>query len=179
VSILERGYSAGLRRSGIHPYADQEGVGDEVRERGGALQALVGVARAQVTHDLRRNLRLSLVGLAYENEYQGVSILERGYSGTIVSATPVEAPTRTEVRAVAAQITAPSTTGPVSEVSGGVLSRSYVDPRLRTLTGPVVDGAVIWAATESRRKPAKSTARSWTRVSSSTSTNGVRPGRSS
>ncbi len=33
------------------------------------------------------------------------------------------------------------------EVSGGVLSRSYVDPRLRTLTGPVVDGAVIWAAT--------------------------------
>ncbi|MEH3148272.1 MAG: outer membrane beta-barrel protein [Methylobacterium frigidaeris] len=37
-------------------------------------------AIVEVTHDLRRNLRLSLIGIAYENEYQGVSILERGYS---------------------------------------------------------------------------------------------------
>jgi hypothetical protein len=60
--------------------------------------------------------------------------------GTIVSATPVEAPTRTEVRATFRVSELLS-----GEVSGGVLSRSYVDPRLRTLTGPVVDGAVIWA----------------------------------
>jgi hypothetical protein len=46
----------------------------------GASGILNRTAVAEVTHDLRRNLRLSLVGLAYENEYQGVSILERGYS---------------------------------------------------------------------------------------------------
>ena len=33
------------------------------------------------------------------------------------------------------------------EVSGGLLHRAYVDPRLRDLTGPVIDAAVLWAAT--------------------------------
>ncbi|WP_245524508.1 outer membrane beta-barrel protein [Methylobacterium nonmethylotrophicum] len=33
------------------------------------------------------------------------------------------------------------------EVSGGYLSRRYADSRLRDVTGPVVDGAVTWAAT--------------------------------
>ncbi|WP_407521188.1 outer membrane beta-barrel protein [Methylobacterium oryzisoli] len=33
------------------------------------------------------------------------------------------------------------------EVSGGWLRRTYVDRRLRDVTGPVLDGALIWAAT--------------------------------
>ncbi|MFH6786138.1 MULTISPECIES: outer membrane beta-barrel protein [Methylobacterium] len=33
------------------------------------------------------------------------------------------------------------------EVSAGYLSRHYADPRLRDITGPVVDGSVTWAAT--------------------------------
>ncbi|MGY2050702.1 outer membrane beta-barrel protein [Methylobacterium sp. JK268] len=33
------------------------------------------------------------------------------------------------------------------EVSGGYLQRSYADNRLRDVTGPVFDGALVWAAT--------------------------------
>ncbi|GJD51999.1 hypothetical protein OPKNFCMD_4760 [Methylobacterium crusticola] len=45
----------------------------------GASGILTRSALAEVTHDLRRNLRLTLSGTVYSNTYQGANIKEEGY----------------------------------------------------------------------------------------------------
>ncbi|KMO38972.1 hypothetical protein VQ03_16300 [Methylobacterium tarhaniae] len=49
----------------------------------GASGILTRTAVAELTHDLRRNLRLTLTGTLISNDYQGTSIREQGYSAGV------------------------------------------------------------------------------------------------
>ncbi|GJD99434.1 hypothetical protein GMJLKIPL_1351 [Methylobacterium isbiliense] len=49
----------------------------------GASGILTQAALLEVTHDLRRNLRLTLLGSVFTNDYQGVRIQEDGYAAGI------------------------------------------------------------------------------------------------
>ncbi|WP_245447068.1 outer membrane beta-barrel protein [Methylobacterium sp. 17Sr1-1] len=49
----------------------------------GASGILTRTAVAELTHDLRRNLRLTLTGTLIGNDYQGTSIREQGYSAGV------------------------------------------------------------------------------------------------
>ncbi|MET7247437.1 outer membrane beta-barrel protein [Methylobacterium sp. EM32] len=49
----------------------------------GASGILTRTAVAEITHDLRRNLRLTLTGTLISNDYQGTSIREQGYSAGV------------------------------------------------------------------------------------------------
>ncbi|KMO37450.1 hypothetical protein VQ02_13475 [Methylobacterium variabile] len=49
----------------------------------GASGILTRTATAEITHDLRRNLRLTLTGTLISNDYQGISIRDQGYSAGV------------------------------------------------------------------------------------------------
>jgi hypothetical protein len=49
----------------------------------GASGALTRTINAELTHDLLRNLRLTALGSAYVNDYQGASLVERGYTAGV------------------------------------------------------------------------------------------------
>ena len=49
----------------------------------GASGILTRTAVAEISHDLRRNLRLTLTGTLINNDYQGTSIREQGYSAGV------------------------------------------------------------------------------------------------